>query len=88
MVHKVGLEGLPIWVVGVSGLFALENLIHKLSPLVRLDGGEGPVDAGLIICKVVTADRKVDAAGIEECSASVSVSIEVRRECWSDSRDN
>ena len=88
MVHEVGLKGLPIWVVGVSGPFALEYLIRELSHSVRLEEGEGPVDAGLIICKVVTADRKVDAAGIEECSASVSVSIEVRRECWSDSRDN
>ena len=84
VVHEVGLEGLPVWVVGVSGPFVSENLIREPIRSVRFEEGNGPVDAGLIICKVVTADRKVDAAGIEECSTSVSVSIEVRRGCWPD----
>ena len=77
VVHEVGLEGFPVWVVGVSGSLALEYLVCELSCSVGLEEGEGPVDAGLIICKVVTADRKVDAAGIEECSASALISIKV-----------
>ena len=69
----------------MSGSFALEHLVHEPSHSVELEG-EGPVNVGLIILKVVITDHKVDATGVEECLASVSVSIKVRGGCWSDSR--
>ena len=35
------------------------------------------MNAGLLVWEVVTADREVDAAGVQEHLASVSVSIKV-----------
>ena len=77
MVHEVSLKGVPVQVVRPSSPFTLEHLVGELSRLVRLEEGESPMDMGLLVWEVVAADCKVDPAGVEECSASVSVSIEV-----------
>ena len=60
VVHEVGLEGLPVWVVRDSGPFVSENLIRELSRSVGLEEGKGPMDAGLIVRKVVTTDCKIN----------------------------
>lgn len=49
-----------------------------MSSIVGLEVGEGPVDMG-IIREVITTVHIIDGAGVEECTALLSVSIKV---CW------
>ena len=56
MFYKVGLKGFPVQILELSYPFALEDLVCTMSCSVRLEKGEGPVDTGLVVQKIVTTD--------------------------------